>query len=394
MPEPVLQPPVWSGPLRHEVLLPTGRLSLEVDRADWPWQRLCGFAARHNPRRGFLFVSKVLGKHWPSPPSEMAAAHEALAAPLPPPPTDRPALFIGMAETATGLGQGVFEAYLSRHGAGSAVYLQTTRCWLSGAQTLGFEEQHSHAQNLHLHWPQTAALRQAFSEAPWVVLVDDELSTGQTFLSLVAAYRKVNPALQRVSVVSLTDFMGEAGRQRFKDQAPVEQVDFVSLLSGAYRFEPDPDFKATVPPSAQAAVGCRRAQVGPFSARFGTDQALSLPPSVWDQVHAALPAAGPMLVLGTGEFMHPAYCVARALAAQGRAVQVQSTTRSPILLGADIRRRIELEDPYGEGIPNYLYNVDPAEQTVLLCCEAQPSHALSDTVRRLGARLVAMGQLA
>lgn len=391
MHEPVIELPVLPGPLRHEVMLPTGQLSLEVDRADWPWQRLCGFAARHNPRRGFLFVSKVLGKHWPSQPSEMAAAHTALAAPLPA-PAGRPALFIGMAETATGLGQGVFEAYLAHHGAGSAVYVQTTRCLLSGVPTLGFEEQHSHAQSLHLHWPQAPAVRQAFSEAPWVVLVDDELSTGRTFLSLVAAYREVNPALQRVSVVSLTDFMGESGRQRFRDQAQVEQVDFVSLLSGVYRFEPDPDFKAAVPASAQAAGGCRRAQVGPLSARLGTDRSLSLPTHVWDQVQAALPTAGPVLVLGTGEFMHPAYCVARALAAQGRAVQVQSTTRSPILLGADIQRRIELQDPYGEGIPNYLYNVDPAEQTVLLCAETQPSEALSDTVRRLGARLVNMGQ--
>ena len=48
---------VLNSPLRHEVLLPNGRLQVEVDRADWSLQRLCGFAARHNPRRGYLFVS-------------------------------------------------------------------------------------------------------------------------------------------------------------------------------------------------------------------------------------------------------------------------------------------------------------------------------------------------
>jgi len=375
-------------PSKHLVLLPNGRLEVSVSRAAWGLQRLCAFAARNNPRRGFLFVSKVLGKHWPSTPQEMRSAHTELASSLPA-PEGQPALFIGMAETATGLGQGVFEAYLARHGQGSAVYVQTTRYPLSGTQTLDFEERHSHAQQLQLHLPERPALRHAFLHARQLVLVDDELSTGSTFGALIAAYRSVNPHFDQASIVSLTDFMGADAHQRFRQGAACASVDFVSLLEGAFTFEPDPDFRASAPASAQASMGCRRGFVGPFSARLGTDQPLLLPEALIDSLGARLPAGRPVLVLGTGEFMHPAWCLGDALAARGLDIRVQSTTRSPILLGADIASRIDLPDPYGEGIPNYLYNVDPGGYgAVLLCCETPASQALVDTAESLRAEIV------
>ncbi len=371
--------------LQHEVVLPSGRLRIEIDRADWPLSRLCGFAARHNPRRGFLFVSKVLGKHWPSAPSEMALAQDTLAARLPP-PTDRPVLFVGMAETATGLGQGVFESYLAQHGMGSAIYLQTTRYPLLGTQNLDFEERHSHAKSLHLYCPEQPALRHSFFQATTLILVDDELSTGQTFQSLVRAYQRVNPGIQHICLVSLTDFMGDEARLSW--QSGAAQIDFVSLLSGALAFEPNPSFQAEPSAPAQAKVACRRDHTGFFSARLGTDRKVRLPSSLLDRVSASLPLTKPVWVLGTGEFMHPAFCLARDLCALGWDVRVQSTTRSPILLGADIQQCLTLQDPYGEGIPNYLYNVDPLGKSVLLCSENPPSRALSDTVNRLGAMLI------
>jgi len=54
-----------------------------------------------------LFVSKVLGKHWPVRPTVMREIHARLATQIANLPG--PLLVIGMAETATALGRGVAE---------------------------------------------------------------------------------------------------------------------------------------------------------------------------------------------------------------------------------------------------------------------------------------------
>jgi len=66
--------------------MPTGELTLKVDEARFPLDWLIGFAARANAKRGFLFLSKVLGKHWPVTPRAMQAIHDDLAAQIPPQP--------------------------------------------------------------------------------------------------------------------------------------------------------------------------------------------------------------------------------------------------------------------------------------------------------------------
>jgi len=55
-----------SSSVEHGVArLPTGSLEFIGDPAnEFPLTDLCGFGARRNPKRGFVLVSKVLGKHW------------------------------------------------------------------------------------------------------------------------------------------------------------------------------------------------------------------------------------------------------------------------------------------------------------------------------------------
>ena len=67
-----------------------------------------GFADTVNPKRAFLFVSKVLGRHIPVSPSIMRHAFTDLAE-LVPDDLPEPVLVIGMAETAVGLGAGVHQ---------------------------------------------------------------------------------------------------------------------------------------------------------------------------------------------------------------------------------------------------------------------------------------------
>ena len=83
--------------------LPTGRLDVALHEGAGELDALLGFAARANAKRGFLFVSKVLGKHWPVTPRRMLEVHARLASSVP--AGDGPVVFIAMAETAVGLGQ-------------------------------------------------------------------------------------------------------------------------------------------------------------------------------------------------------------------------------------------------------------------------------------------------
>ena len=353
-----------------DVALPTGRLEVSVQSGAFALEQLCGFAARNNPRRGFLFLSKLLGKHWPCRPADMAALHRYLAAQLS--ATDAEGLlFVGMAETATGLGQGIFEAYLARE-VGSATYLQTTRYTLSGATELSFDESHSHATRIHLYLPDDAALRARVCRASTLVICDDEASSGRTFAALVSAVRAVNPHLRHVIIALITDFSDGQAAQRMREVPGITGVHVISALQGSYRFEWAARSELAEPPPAAGAAGCRRSHLSAYSARLGLEQRIELPPELVQQCQA-LRCAGRCLVIGTGELMHAAFRLACELERADDEVFVQSTTRSPILLGGDIRSVVRVADPYGEHIANYLYNFTREDYDQVFVVHETPS---------------------
>lgn len=377
-----LCPPVASERL---VELPAGTLRLSVDARAGELDALIGFAARANPRRAFLFLSKVLGKHYPARPAAMEGVHQLLARSAP--PGDGPVVFIGMAETATGLGQGVFEAWRRNAGpAIEAVYLQTTRYRIDAAPCLTFEEAHSHAPRVFLHLPQDAALRARFEAATRVVLVDDELSTGNTFVNLVKVLRRVMPRLAGVHLATICDFMGAARREDIAKRMGLPCT-VGATVAGRWQFDAN-GREIVADSAAQCADGEEVRLVDAGYGRLGRDSLLRLPSGLVERL-AAERVVGPTLVLGTGEFMHAAFVLGRALAAHGVDAYVQATTRSPILVWGDVRHSLAVPDPYGEGLPNYLYNVRFGQYgRVLICHETLPSPALNELAALLGGRLI------
>jgi hypothetical protein len=379
-----------------DVALPTGRLEVSVQAAEpFSLEQLCGFAARNNPRRGFLFMSKLLGKHWPCRPRDMGALQRHLAAQLPPSDgrcsdarssDDASLVFVGMAETATGLGHGIFEAYLERQ-VGAAIYLQTTRYTLGGATELVFDEAHSHATRIHLYLPEDAALRARVSRASTLVICDDEASSGRTFAALASALRAVNPNLRHVLIVLITDFSDGQAAQRMRELPGIETVRVISALRGSYRFEWNAASTTLVePPPASGAAGCRRTHISLYSARLGLDRHIVLPTPLLAACRA-LRRPGRCLVVGTGELMHAAYRLGCELECEGTEVLVQATTRSPILIAGDIRCVVDVADPYGEHIANYLYNFAREEYSqVYLVHETPPSEQLEALCQAIAGR--------
>jgi len=368
----------------REVRLPTGLLTVRARPGRYALDALVGFAARANARRGFLFVSKVLGKHWPVRPSVMRELHVSLARDLPA-ALPGPVVFIAMAETAVGLGQGVFEAWLDADASREAVFVHTTRYRVGHGALIEFEEAHSHAPRQFLHMPGDPAIAAQFARARSIVLIDDEASTGNTFVNLAAACRSVNPSIEHVHLVTITNFMGQEGSARLMDRFGV-RASHSAALNGEFAFEAG-QLKPGEAPAQRYDGEADRGASAAFG-RMGIATPLTLPRALAAKLSSAIAPGQRVLVLGTGEFMHPAFLLGRALEAHGVDVSVQSTTRSPILEWGAVASALTFPDNYGEGIANFIYNVVPGQYDhVFVCHETPPTAALYQLAAKVRGRL-------
>jgi hypothetical protein len=373
-----------AAPTRR-IELPTGELTVRVERAAVPLDLLCGFAARRNPRRGFLFVSRVLGRHVPVRPARVRWAHERLAARVAP-GLPGPVLFVGLAETATGLGEGVRDAWVRRTGRGDALFLPSTRYHLERDCLLTFEEEHSHATHHRVYPPADAARLRTLRRVRSVVLVDDEASTGKTFLNLARALARALPTVERATLAVLTDWCGASRRRALLAAMPVP-ARLVSLLSGTYEFAPWPRQDHAAAPCAAGSPAPRDALLPGGNGRVGGGVD---PARVEAMAERLFRGAGErLLVLGTGEFVHPPFLLAAALERRGTDVRVAATTRSPALVGHALRCALRFTDNYGDGIPNYLYNVRRQDYDRVMVCHETPAETLDPTLlAELGATAV------
>jgi hypothetical protein len=357
----------------------TGTLHLDLEPGHIPLKRLLGFAARVSSKRKFLLVSKVLGKHYPVSPKLMSWSYRGLARAALKSGVGAGSVWIGMAETATGLGYGVFEAACNE-GAEQALFIQTTRYHLDGIERLEFEEAHSHATDFFLYYPEQAKHREQFLTAETLVLIDDEISTGKTFLRLIKAYQRVNLNLRKVFIVSLVNFAHPDDRAALEDQAGVA-VEWLCFRQGLLHFEDKQNLaidSITVNVSGNGA--CKKALLA-WPGRLGLDAPIGLENDVLEQLcsNGLSCDERPVLVLGTGECNAPAYLLGRELERQGLKVKVQSTTRSPIHQGNDIGRVCQFEDNYDDGISNFIYNLNPDDYSdIILCHETPLCQSLND----------------
>lgn len=343
-----------------------GLLEVEVEGSVGAPDALFGFAERHNPKRAFLFVSKVLGRHIPARPSVMNTSYDSLAAKIPA-DLPGPVLVIGMAETAVGLGAGVHRAY-SRTRA-DTIYMVSTRHPTGTELFTRFEEEHSHASAHLIHMPVETDIRDMMLNARSLVLVDDEASTGKTFINLHRALVDAGLSqLEQVVTCVLTDWSGGAVRDSIGPSTHQ-----ASLLQGSYRFNEDVDAPLPVMP----AVGTVEAGDWPLSAsndwgRLGVRQvADTLAPDL------QIKAGERVLVVGTSEFVWRPFLLAERLERAGADVYFSSTSRSPIALGHAIGHALSFADNYGLGIPNFLYNVSPGQFDRVLICSETPAQAVS-----------------
>lgn len=369
--------------------LPDGRLTLDVD-GDAVAEDFFTVAARDNPNRAFLFVSHLLGKHLPVSPHKMHAVHQQLAQQLYLRTQDAaaPLLFVGMAETATALARGIYDCWLGMQPAQPSLYLATSRYCLSGYERLTFAEAHSHAPSIGLHVPRDPAWQQRFMHAQTLVLLDDELSTGKTFVNLVRTLQAQGLPLKKVVMVALTDFSANHAAEVDAALAPL-LVERISLLQGQWHYHANRAPSVSDGWQAQGAQRVTLPTEHDIAARGGTDSPLQFAPAVVETCHELLADSRSVLVLGCGEFMYAPYRLATLAAEQGVTVNFCATTRSPIRLWGAIKHCRTWLDPYGEGVRNFLYNYyRRAYDDVWLVSELPINDRLETAADDLDARLL------
>ncbi|MDB5747704.1 MAG: hypothetical protein JWP72_2552, partial [Massilia sp.] len=209
--------------------------------------------------------------------------------------------------------------------------------------------------------------------------------TGNTFLNLTRACLRLNPGFARVHLAVIANFMGQAATNGLTARFGLPAT-MGALLGGEYRFQPA-DCPVDAAPAQRYDAQAERGASTAFG-RLGLARALRAPEALAQQLAAGIAPHHKVLVLGTGEFMHASTLLGAALERRGLDVVVQSTTRSPILAWGAVSNALAFADNYGEGIPNFLYNVTPGQYDHVLVCHETPAlEPLRAFARALEARL-------
>lgn len=397
------------------ITLPRGTLDLtyqtnsataknELETSDiYQLEDLLGFAQRINPKRAFLFVSKVLGRHIPVAPSTMRHAFTELAN-LVPSLLPEPVLVIGMAETAVGLSAGVHQALQTRYP--NALLLNSTRHAQHDADSTDtllttFNEDHSHASQHLIYQSADKVIQEQLLASKTLIMVDDEASTGNTCINVVTALRNAGlTQLEQVHLTTLVDWsLDTENTEKAKDSAMAKQtermatrlagVDFHRhhLLSGAWQWTDAPNPEPIVMPSVDTTEAGSQAlgntggwgRFPTLDSTDGFDNYLLRFQTAFEKhsnpdnfAVAQLPKK--ILVLGSNEFVWLPFLLAEWLETQMQEANTTSTvnfsalTRSPIALGGAITTMLSFSDNYGLGMTNFVYNVEPNDWNLIVLC--------------------------
>ncbi|MCA0992703.1 phosphoribosyltransferase family protein [Alkalihalobacillus hwajinpoensis] len=384
-------------------------LEITQNALNIPIAEFFNMAARINKKRGFLFVSKILGKHLPVNPYTPLLASGLLASTYYERVTGHSVhdlseirdgflsdqnediqkayellqknslalleapIVIGFAETATALGHGVFDCFQQGY------YIHTTRENIGDlVPEFNFKEEHSHAVDQRCY-----ANRSILEKSNPILLVDDEITTGKTCLNIIRELHAKYPR-EHYAVLSLLDWRSEDNMKQYqtleKELGITIRVE--SLLKGTIAFEGKPlerpinEFHANEDPSKEtvinrinlASVFLSSPQNGylSYSGRFGLNEADKAVIEESCQKASELlnkeHHGGKTLCLGTGEFMYIPMKIASYLDGD---ISYHSTTRSPIqpvkLKDYAITEGFTFQNPEDHTIQHYVYNIPKGE---------------------------------
>lgn len=405
-----------------------GDLKLAIDINDNPYNfspdALFQMAVRINKKRQFLFVSRLLGKHLAVDPAISLGTGTILASMLmeneglenhplvnevvhminsgiPNRQLSRTSLafkanlpnktvFIGFAETATGLGHSVFHHFQNAH------YIHTTREEILHMEpSFYFEEEHSHATSHSVYAPE-----HILTDADTIVLIDDEITTGLTLSNLIVALNDSFPG-KRYKILSILDWRTEAHQHDFIQLMNTYKIsaEIIKMVGGQFTLLNQASIEETETPPLDGVqpfavfadeqlsleitskLRSKHATYCNFTGRFSLTSEHHEEMDDWIErfisKHPQLDRDRSTLVIGIGENI---YLPHRFALSFGNDTKVQTSTRSPILAkiedGYPIQHKCKFKLPDSNGIDQYLYNLSEIDaEQIIVISESVQDHA-------------------
>ena len=338
---------------------------------------------RHNNyKRDFLFISKLIGKHLTIDPDTLKDTGEKLANLVPNlnNVSGKETLVIGLCETATGIGMAVAACI------DDCTYQTSTREPIVGTrEILSFEETHSHASN-HRIISDTTDLTQ-FKR---VILVDDEITTGNSILHLMEQIESISHMIDYI-VVTILDWRQQDHYYHFSQFASDHSctVNVEAMFTGKFSddnkklyINDNLPFVTQVVPATQLDSFPRQlfccspdnsTSYVTLTGRFGVKQSEISEIERYASGAAKMIASSlgvglkSVLVLGHGENIYIPSRIASHLKSYYETVRFKSTSRTPIYCDGTVIKDAEMF--MDRGVEYFFYNRKEAEsfdKTVLL----------------------------
>lgn len=353
----------------------------------------------NNNKRKYLVVNRKQGKHIPVSPGEALAMFHALADVLKKEYGDEMLLLIGFAETATAIGAC---AAVDLH----SYYMQTTREAIPGVEYLYFSESHSHATEQKLVKDD---IDNIIDRVDRIVFIEDEVTTGNTILSIITIMEKVYKRNISFSVASLLNGMNAEAEQKYLDRGIrlhcLVKTDHASYTERAEQYAGNGIYEAALTAGGKWEQGEPVQELFPscyINARrlHRADDYREACKHMSDEVLSgfALNSGKRYLVLGTEEFMFPGLILAEEIEKKGCPVRFHATTRSPIAVSGEpeypLQTRYELVSMYEEERRTFLYDLAEYDEVIIVCdsdiIPEKGRNTLINALRKCGNKKITM----
>ena len=353
-----------------------------INYLDKPIEDVIKMAKRHNnPKRDFLFVNTILGKHIAVQGRDALMMHRALGDKVyelfkEKGWENKKVLLVGFAETATALAQNIMFYSLKfkeKFPLNIVGYTQTTREELPSNQytNIAFEEEHSHATSQKLYFDKEL-------DYDVVLFVEDEITTGNTILNFISQFEK-HQSGKDYAVASILNWQNDKDAKTFSEKG----VEVAFLVRGKMKtelpsfsikegkeydlYQDEVNYKANLSLRNNPRLPMTVEEFSEY-VTFGDNK-----DKEFSKLISLKDSKKKTLIIGTEENMFVPIYFAIIIDAD-----VKATTRSPIESslenGYPISSRLKLNSAYESGRVTYLYDMDLGdyEQFVIFVEEESP----------------------